>query len=81
MPHPPHPPHQMPPPVQRVSSAKLYTGKMMELSPGRPGKRHVKAACIYENGRKVGYEITDELILKEPQPRRIAVGITPRPQW
>lgn len=71
----------LPAPVQRVSSASLYAGKMKEISPGRPGKRHVKAASIYENGRKVGYEIIDEEILKEPIPRRIAVGITPRPQW
>ncbi len=71
----------MPAPVQQVSTATLFTGKMTQISPGRPGRRHVKAVSIYENGRKVGYEIIDEQILKEPVPRRIAVGIKPRPQW
>lgn len=68
----------IPPPVQRVSSARMYVGKRVELSPGRSGKRHVKAAAIYENGRKVGSEILEEQILRAPVPRRVAEGIKAR---
>ena len=69
----------IPPPVQRVSTARLYAGKSSEISPGRPGLRRVKVATIYENGRKAGSEVISEEILREPEPRRIAVGIKPRP--
>lgn len=67
----------IPAPIRRVSSARLYTGKSIELSPGRSGQRRVKAAVIYENGRKIGSEIVEEEILREPKPRRIAIGIKP----
>ena len=66
------------PPIQRVSSARMYLGKTVELSPGRSGRRKVKVATVYENGRKVGSEIMEEEILREPVPRRIAEGIKPR---
>lgn len=69
---------RIPPPVQRVSSAQMFTGKTAEISPGRSGQRRVVAVTIYENGRKAGSEILEEKILREPQPRRIAVGIKPR---
>ena len=72
---------RIPAPVQSVSSASLYSGKTVELSPGRSGQRKVKAATIYENGRKVDSQIIEEEILKNPAPRRIAVGIKPRPTW
>lgn len=65
----------IPAPVQQVSSARLPAGKTMELSPGENGLHHVKVATIYENGRKVGSEIIDEEILREPIPRQIAIGI------
>ncbi|MCE5313669.1 MAG: G5 domain-containing protein [Armatimonadota bacterium] len=65
-------------PIQRVSSASLYTGKTVELSPGTSGKRQIKVATIYENGRKVGSEILEETVLRDPAPRRIAIGIKPR---
>jgi len=68
----------IPPPVHRVSSARMYLGKSVEISPGRPGLRRVKIATIYENGRKVGAEVLEEEILREPVPRRIAEGIKPR---
>ncbi|OFX17711.1 MAG: hypothetical protein A2Z18_07540 [Armatimonadetes bacterium RBG_16_58_9] len=68
----------VPAPVRRVSSARLYAGKMAEISPGRSGQRRVKVATIYENGRAVGSEIVEEDVLREPAPRRIAVGIKPR---
>lgn len=64
--------------VHRVSSAKLYAGKVAEVSPGKSGERTIKVATIYENGRRAGSEILEEQILREPIPRRIAVGIKPR---
>lgn len=67
----------IPAPVQRVSSARMYNGKTAELSPGRSGERRVKVAAIYENGRKVGSEVIEEVTIREPVPRRIAVGIKP----
>lgn len=68
----------VPAPVQRVSSAKLYTGQSYEIQPGEAGRRKVKVATIYENGRRVGTEIIAEEILKEPVPRRVAMGIKTR---
>lgn len=68
----------IPAPVQSVSSAQLYSGKTAELSPGRNGQRRVKIAMIYENGIKVGSEVIEEEILREPIPKRIAVGIKAR---
>jgi len=68
----------IPAPVQRVSSARMYAGKTAELSSGRSGLRRVRLATVYENGRLVGSEILSEEILREPTPRRIAVGIKPR---
>lgn len=67
--------------VQRVSSAALYAGKTAEISPGRSGLRRIRLAVICENGRKVGSDILDEEIIREPRPKRIAVGIKPRPRW
>lgn len=69
---------RIPAPIQQVSSARIYTGKMAELAPGKSGERKVKMATIYENGQKTGSEILEEEILREPIPRRIAVGIKPR---
>ncbi|MGC8863759.1 MAG: G5 domain-containing protein [Armatimonadota bacterium] len=69
---------RIPPPVHRVSSAKMYLGKSVEISPGRPGLRRVKLATVYENGRKVGSEVLEEEIIREPAPRTIAEGIKPR---
>lgn len=71
----------VPRPVQHVSSARLYANQSTQLSPGSSGKRRIKVAVIYENGRKVGREIMEEETLIEPTPRRIAVGIKPRPTW
>jgi LysM repeat protein len=70
-----------PPPVRRVSSAKLYVGKTSLLSPGKWGKRKVRAADVYENGRKVGVEVLEEETIEAPSPRIIAAGIKPRPTW
>lgn len=72
---------RIPAPVQSVSSASIYSGKTVELSSGRSGQRKVKAAVIYENGRRTDSEILEEEILRTPSPRRIAVGIKPRPTW
>ncbi|MCX8053053.1 MAG: G5 domain-containing protein [Armatimonadetes bacterium] len=68
----------IPPPVHKISSANMYLGKTAEISPGKSGKRKVKIATVYENGRKVGSEIIEEEILMEPIPRRIVEGIKPR---
>lgn len=68
----------LPAPVQQVSSTQLYTGKTFVLSRGSAGKRKVTVENIYENGHKTGTEVIDEQILKEPVPRRIAVGIKAR---
>jgi len=64
--------------VQRVSSAQLYEGNSTVLSQGRAGERRVKVATVYENGRRTGSEILSEEILREPSPRRIAMGIKHR---
>ena len=72
---------RIPAPIQSVSSASIYSGKTVELSSGRSGQRKVKVATIYENGRRVNSEILEEEILRTPVPRRIAVGIKPRPTW
>ncbi len=69
---------EIPAPVQQVSSAELYAGKTIELAPGRSGLRKVKVATIYENGIKTGSEVVSEEIVREPSPRRIAIGIKPR---
>ncbi|MCL5103048.1 MAG: G5 domain-containing protein [Armatimonadetes bacterium] len=69
---------RIPAPVHRVSSAKLPIGQEFELAPGRSGLRKVKVATIYENGRQVGSEVISEDILREPSPRRIAMGIKAR---
>jgi LysM repeat protein len=69
----------IPAPVRQISSAELYVGKSMELTPGRSGLRKIRVAAIYENGRKTGSEIISEEILRKPIPRKIAVGIKPRP--
>jgi len=45
------------------------------LDQGAPGRRIVRVATIYENGRKVGSEVMDEEVLREPSPRVLAVGI------
>jgi len=66
------------PPLQRVSSTRMYAGKVAEISPGAWGKRQATVATLYENGRRVGREIIHEEIIREPVPRRIAVGIKPR---
>jgi len=67
----------MPPPVLKVCSARIISGDSARISPGRPGLRRVKIATVYENGVKVGREILEEEVLREPTPRQIAVGIKP----
>lgn len=68
----------IPPPIQRVSTARMYAGKTSEISPGRPGLRKAKVATIYENGRRTGSEVLSEEIIRQAEPRRLAVGIKPR---
>ena len=70
---------KIPPPTHRVSSARMYLGKTAQLSPASPGLRKVKVATVYENGQRVGVEVLEEEILKEPVPRCIVEGIKPRP--
>ncbi len=69
------------PPVHKVSSARLYSGQTKTLSEGESGLKKVKVARIYENGRLAGKEVIEEVVLKQPEPRRIACGIRPRPAW
>jgi|GEM_PF-664145 len=64
-----------PPPTRRVSSPRMRSGKTIVLDQGAPGRRIVRVATIYENGRKVGSEVMDEEVLREPSPRVLAVGI------
>jgi len=65
----------VPPPVERISSVNLATGKTVALSPGKAGERRVKVETIYENGRRTGTDVVEEQILHQPVPRKIAVGI------
>lgn len=64
-----------PAPIQRVSSTAMHGGKSVVLSPGRSGLSRVRVQTIYENGRRAGTEIVDEMIIRAPLPRRVAVGI------
>lgn len=70
-----------PPPLRRISSARLYVGKTSLISPGKWGKRKVRVADVYENGRKIGVEVLEEETIEAPSPRIIASGIKPRPTW
>lgn len=60
--------------TEQVTSVRLKSGKQTELSPGRNGLRHVVVAVTYENGKKMGDEIVEETVLRNPVPRRVAVG-------
>lgn len=65
--------------TETISSVKMYAGKELVLSPGKNGLRQVVVATTYENGIKTGSEVLQEVILRNPVPRRIAIGIKPRP--
>lgn len=67
-----------PPPIQRISSTSLYDGKSCVISPGSAGQHKVQVETIYENGRRMGSEVVNEQVLREPTPRRVAVGIKTR---
>ncbi len=71
----------MPAPVESVSSARMYAGKSAELSSGAPGQRKVKTTIIYENGQKTGSEVVEEEVVRQPVPRRVAIGIKSKPTW
>lgn len=64
--------------TESITSTQMYTGKTIMLSPGRPGKRQVKLAVNYENGVETGKEVLEETILRQPVPKRIAVGVRQR---
>ena len=64
--------------TESISSVKMPAGKEAELSPGRNGSRQVVLATSYENGVRVGSEVIEETIIRNPTPRRVAVGIKPR---
>jgi LysM repeat protein len=68
----------MPYRTESITSTQMYAGKTITLSPGRTGKRQVKVAVTYENGVETGREVVEEVILRPPVPRRIAVGVKPR---
>lgn len=61
--------------TQTVSSMQMNSGKQLELSPGRNGLRHIVVAQAYENGTKAGSEVVEENIIRNPVPRRVAIGI------
>ena len=61
--------------TETISSVKLRPGKQILISSGRAGTRRVKRAVTYENGKKTGSEIVEEIIISQPVPKRIAVGI------
>lgn len=61
--------------TENVSSMQMFEGKQSELSPGRNGLRDVVVAETYENGVKTGSEVVEENIIRNPVPRRVAVGI------
>lgn len=69
---------QIPYRTESISSVRMFAGKESELSPGRNGLRQVVLATSYENGIRVGSEIVEETIIRNPVPRRVAVGIRPR---
>lgn len=69
---------RIPPPVREISNASMYAGKTAVLSAGSAGERQVRVETIYENGRQTGSEIVDEQIIREPNAKRIAVGIKHR---
>ncbi|MEN6371372.1 MAG: G5 domain-containing protein [Armatimonadota bacterium] len=64
--------------TESVSSVKLPAGKQTELSPGRNGLRQAVRATSYENGVRAGSEVVEETIIRNPVPRRVAVGIRTR---
>lgn len=68
----------IPPTTQSVTSVQLYAGKTYVISEGRPGKRQVKIGVTYENGVQTGKEVMEEVVLRQPVPRRVAVGVKPR---
>ncbi|MDO8683224.1 MAG: G5 domain-containing protein [Armatimonadota bacterium] len=68
----------IPPPVQSVTSVQMFAGKTTVLTPGRSGKRIAKFQVNYENGVQTGRELLEETIIRQPSPRRIAVGVKPR---
>ncbi len=61
--------------TETVSSVRMVSGKQVELSPGRNGLRTVTVADTFENGVKKGSEVLEEIITREPVPRRVAIGI------
>jgi uncharacterized protein YabE (DUF348 family) len=45
------------------------------ISAGQAGQHRVTRVTIYENGHKAGSEIVSDETIKEPTPKRVAVGI------
>jgi LysM repeat protein len=68
----------MPYRTESVSSVQMPAGKQIELSPGRNGVRRVVVADTYENGVRTGSEVLEETIVRNPVPRRVAIGIKRR---
>lgn len=66
------------PRIESITSVRMYSGKTVTLSPGRPGRRQVKLAIVYENGAERGREVLEETILRNPTPKKVAVGVKPR---
>lgn len=64
--------------TETISSVQMRSGKQLLLSPGRNGLRRVVLAATYENGVRTGSEVLDETTLRNPAPRRIAIGIRRR---
>jgi len=64
--------------TESTTSVTLYAGKRFVIKPGRLGKRQVTLAITYENGVETGREVVEEVILRDPTPKRVAVGVRPR---
>lgn len=62
------------PPTEEVSSASMPDGKTRVISPGSSGQKKIRVETIYENGRQTGCDTVDEEIVRDPTPRRVAVG-------
>jgi len=74
-----HRTESVPPQMVRVSSPSMFRGKTATVNQGKPGKRTVDIAAIYENGTRVGEEVVSEQVLATPVSGKIAIGIKPRP--
>jgi len=68
----------IPVPVQRISDPKLPQGKTEVRSQGSPGVLLKKFRVVTEDGKEIKREQLGEEVIKEPEPKVIAVGQGPQ---